>query len=297
MNSTPSVADFIAAIFPDPGDDERVLLTRNDDGFFSNYGWTPRTARIVRDAPWYFCVSTVRPAERELKRDRESLHTAYCVVLDDVGTKATAPEVGPSWVLESSPGNQQWGYLIEPLALDPKGMALYEGCVRGLAQAGHTDGGAGGAYRVMRVPGSVHKTGFVSRVLSWEPGRFWGLEVLMGEMGVEPVERAVFDVQRRAVPSNLAMDDPVLRWLDEQGLVLGANEKFVEVVCPWHAEHTDGGLSAGYSPVGYYDQFRSFSCFHEHCEGRKIAQFQRWVEEQGGPSGRFRFADTRGLFK
>ena len=60
----------------------------------------------------------------------------------------------------------------------------------------------------------------------------------------------------------------------------------VEILCPWHAEHSDGGEDlAAYFPLGRGDMptVRGFNCFHDHCAGRKGKALLAYVAEQDGP--------------
>lgn len=322
-NQDVTLTDFIYNIFDYSHlpPDERVCLTlmgSGSDQGWSNFPATPkRMAKYVEGSgPWYFCISTCAPPTETgyFQRGREFTRYCYCLVLDDIGTKATPPDVEPSWILESSAGNYQWGYIIDPVDVaDPAGEAYVEGCIDALARAGHSDAGARGTYRVMRVPGSLHRTGFVARVTEWHPGRIWELSQLMTEFGLEPAKLR----ERRVSAGGQAVDiadvaDPVLDWLGENGHTTGnVGTKFVDVICPWAAEHTSGGSTAGYTPAGYgpreYDH--AFSCLHEHCSGRGKSQFLDWVAGQGGPDPRavherdpecelpcgFRVPDIRGL--
>jgi hypothetical protein len=34
------------------------------------------------------------------------------MVLDDIGTKSKVPPLAPTWIMETSPGNYQWGYVL-----------------------------------------------------------------------------------------------------------------------------------------------------------------------------------------
>ena len=48
-------------------------------------------------------------------------------MLDDIGTKCKEPPVEPSWKLESSRGNEQWGYI---LAMPTDDLELVNGFLR-----------------------------------------------------------------------------------------------------------------------------------------------------------------------
>lgn len=300
-NQAVTLADFIYNIFDYSHlpPDERVCLTlmgSGSDQGWSNFPATPkRMAKYVEGSgPWYFCISTCAPPDDTgyFQRGREFTRFCYCLVLDDIGTKASPPDVEPSWKLESSEGNYQWGYIIEPIDVStPAGEAYLEGCQKAISDAGYSDAGARGTYRVVRVPGSLHRTGFVSRVTDWHPGRIWELSQLMTEFGLEP---AKLRERGRVSGGGQTVDiadvvDPVLDWLSAGGHTTGrVGPKFVDVICPWAAEHTSGGDTAGYTPRGYgpreYDH--AFSCLHEHCTGRGKQQFLDWVAGEGGPDPR-----------
>lgn len=303
-----TVQQFIEALFPPellvPG--ETPLIARpasfvDDEGRTVNYHQQLiPTSRSMKHADkgehgWLYCVSTVRyPDEDERVRRRlEDIRSAFVLPCDDIGTKAEPPPVEPTYVLETSPGNFQYGYAIDPVDVSTQeGERAYDACLRGLALAGFNDKGCIGGTRVIKLPRARHKTGFNARLVDWHPERCWDLDELMQEMGVEPVarRRSLARVARDpdfVSPAIEDLDDPVLRWLQEKNLYLGGRGggDFHDVVCPWHHEHTDGGISAGYIPAGStgVNSRVAFSCFHGHCQERKTREFLAWVREQGGP--------------
>lgn len=291
-----SLREFLDGVFDFetlPEDEAVCLTVAGADGSWGNFPVTERRLNKYRPGsmPWYFGVSTFAPPAENgwFPRGRAHARFAYCIVCDDVGTKARWPPVPPSWVLESSEGNYQVGYIIDPLDLSvPENVALYEGSQKALADARYCDAGARGVYRVMRIPGSLHSSGFTARVTEWHPERVWTLEELMAELDLRPAKLRV----QRPKPGGegVALDqvqDPILDWLVERGHTTGVvGPKFVEVLCPWREEHTTGEGVAGYTPVGYDPGFdHAFSCLHEHCAGRGKKDFLAWVEAQGGPVG------------
>jgi hypothetical protein len=170
--------DFLLAIFGEVNPaDEVVCLTdaRPDPSsqrtIFPARPWRPGRSRIQGST--YYCISTVRPPSPGEKLQRTLSHVVktYVVVLDDIGTKIPLHvfdgKAEPHYVLETSPGNFQWGYFIE--AADPDkaaalihALAIEKVFVAGLDDAGaevwggFTDKGAQGKNRVVRVPGSVN---------------------------------------------------------------------------------------------------------------------------------------------
>jgi hypothetical protein len=301
-----NASTFLEVIFDGRTDDEFVLLTKPaGDGYVSTPFTDLQVSRWSRGqgSAMYFCVSTVKAPEPDedgslhWRRNRESLTAAYVVVLDDIGTKIEdVPPVEPSYKLESSAGNFQWGYLIEPT----EDFAKYEAVVEFLGERGWTDKGAGGSYRVMRVPGSINtkpgRNRFVSRVTEWNPDRVWTLDELAKALGVDlsEIAKAARGKKRTesvggAATAEGGIEDPLLKWLEDEKLVVKDDgTKFVEVICPWHEEHTTGGDTAGYSPLGRGDdemwqQHRAFSCLHEHCKDRSVRDFRDWCIANGGP--------------
>src|SRR5882724_2828454 len=101
----------------------------------------------------YFCISTVKDIPRSslLQRRAEDLVKTYAIILDDCGSKCPIPTAPPTWVMESSPGNFQYGYRLDPPMAPGDAAALVDALIAG----GHTDPGAGRADRVMRVPRSL----------------------------------------------------------------------------------------------------------------------------------------------
>ncbi len=151
------VKQFLSTIFESRETDEHILIGQmlpGDGGF----RMAPHDSRAVEswqrftEAPaLYYNVSTVRAPEEEgsvWRRRKEDCLFAYVLVLEDVGTKAEVPPVQPSYKLESSAGNFQWGYLIGPT----NKLERYEAIVDAVAELGYADKGAGGYNRLMRRP-------------------------------------------------------------------------------------------------------------------------------------------------
>lgn len=295
---------FISTIFPPdlllPG--EKVCIAHPNSfvsretgervDYYRQMNW--RGGPLVLNTAWYFCVSTVvAQRRRQIKKRLEDVRTAFVLVVDDVGTKSQAPTVEPSYVLETSDGNFQWGYLLEPFDVStPDGAAYYDQCLMSLAAAGFNDPGFRSANRLARLPGSVHKSGFVARITRWRPDRVWDLDDLMTAFGVPlvPVARRHGIGLARApgfVDRLADVRDPLSHWLmqDRPGMVLGYNSDFVFIECPWRSGHTDGRqgpTATGFSPYGYGKyRDRGFRCLHGHCAGYSIRHFEEWARSQG----------------
>jgi len=233
---------------------------------------------MVRGEQLYFCISTVKDIPRTtfLNRRAEDLVRTMCVVLDDCGTKVPVPAAEPTWALESSPGNFQYGYKLAGGADPGEAAAVIDALIAG----GHTDKGAGRADRVMRVPGSVNAKpqhgGWRARVTRWAPDRSFTLETLAHAFGVTP--GAPREIAVQAPPGE--GPDPIFDWLLGQGMIKdGPNPRgWYQLVCPWEEAHQT-------APVDHGTDYRpgdpgAFKCMHASCSGQSMATLKAWVLEQ-----------------
>ena len=201
------------------------------------------------------------------------------MVLDDIGTKSKVPPLPPTWIIETSPGNYQWGYAFS----EQPSCGVFAAAIKAIAAAGYTDGGAINPVRNYRIPGSVNlKPGrerFASVLTEFHPEREFTLEQVCAALGVMPSEADTATVR----PVTLEDDgtDEVLAWLSGAGHLTarGNAAGWWGVVCPNAVDHSDGNVEGRYMPVN-----RAYTCMHEHCVDWTSARFLAWVAEQGGPS-------------
>ena len=302
---TVSSETFIGAIFDGLEPDEYVLLacqknkSNGQDPYFAHAPWSQRRVemwgrgRLVGGI--FFNVSTVKapaPGEKWRRRQQDCV-CSYVVVLDDIGTKVSEhPPIEPSYKIETSKGNYQWGYIIEPY----DDLGRYESIVEGLGELGFTDKGAGGYNRLMRIPGSVNtklgRDNFISTVTEWEPKRIFDLEKLAVDLGVDlnnlGVKKQPTASRANGNLPNVSILDPLEIWLnDNKHVVDDTGGDFITIKCPWGDAHTTGEDTAGYSPLGRGDgewvERRGFKCLHEHCVAQHFAEFRDWAVARGGP--------------
>ncbi len=239
----------------------------------------PRNVLPVGELATYYCVSTVEyQRKHQVKKRLENVRSAMVLPLDDIGTKAEPPDVPPSYVIETSEGNYQWGYLLEPYNVaSPAGQAYYDSILYSMAEAGHNDPGCRSATRLVRLPGSLHTTGFVARVTEWNPQRVWELEALAEAFDIPLKEpRKVYALKMGKYHKLEDIVDPIYDWLVGNWTIYGHNDCWVHLECPWRASHTDnaqGPSSTSYSPIDYGRGGAGFKCQHGHCVHRDAGDF------------------------
>jgi hypothetical protein len=156
--------------------------------------WGERWVRgMDQSGATHACISTLGRAPPKyarypagaLSRAHDNLVRTYVIVLDDIGTRVPPERIKlrPSSRLEISPLNFQYGYILAGGIAPDAADALIEA----LARAGLCDKAAGGANRLMRLPGSV-VNGFTARLHEWNPElRYSRTDIAVG-LGVEGVQ-------------------------------------------------------------------------------------------------------------
>ena len=214
---------------------------------------------------------------------RVSASAANCdyvlvMMLDDIGTKSKTPPLAPTWIMETSEGSFQWGYAFS----DQPTKNEFSAAIRAIADAGYTDPGACNPVRNFRLPGSVNlkpgRNDFAAKLVEFHPAREYTLAEICAALDVTPAPADSSALK----PIRLSDDgaDDVMAWLSNQGLLLKMPnpEGWAGVICPNHAEHTDGNPEGRYKPVE-----RSYCCMHSHCLELDSKTFLDWVAAQGGP--------------
>ena len=201
------------------------------------------------------------------------------MVLDDIGTKSKTPPLAPTWRMETSPGNEQWGYVFS--LDDQPAKAEFVGAIRAIANAGYSDPGATNAVRNFRLPGSVNlkpgKNEFAARLIEWHQDREFTLPGILSALGVDP-EPPV------SMPDPVALtddgNDRVVKWLAERNQILDPPNSagWMGVQCPNCEAHSDGNLEGRYSPAT-----RAYKCMHAHCQSWDSETYLKWVAAEGGP--------------
>jgi len=241
----------------------------------------PAKARIKDDEAWYINTgSFIIDRFKDGKPSARAENTEYVLfmMLDDIGTKSKTPPLDPTWVMETSEGSFQWGYVFSEQPTKHE----FTAAVKAIADAGYTDPGATNAVRNCRIPGSVNlKQGrdlFATRLVEFHPEREYTLAQICEALDVTPAEADTADYKSLTIRDTGG--DTVLQWLSDHSLVLSNvnNEGWCGIICPNYEAHTDGVPEARYKPLD-----RSFCCYHGHCQDIDSRAFLNWVAENDGP--------------
>jgi hypothetical protein len=290
---------FLDAIFGSASGQAHVTGFTEDPGDVTNRGkWAGwrwgASRRGLAGTNSYFTISLFRDdpndARRPAKRRKDLFRGTYVIVVDDVGTKVTdtskLPE--PTYRLETSPGNEQWGYVLDMPEVDPARVdALLDGMVAlGLCADGK-DPGMKGVTRYVRLPeGKNTKAkygagGFACVMRTWNPGVRYTLDDLATPWGIVlPVSGAGAGSSAPRAPGMIQdpHTDVVFTWLLEWGEVsetLRTGDGGYRLDCPFSAGHTVQDEDTG----AYYPGSRGYVCHHGHCRGsRERRDFVKWAE-------------------
>jgi len=260
----------------------------------------------------YYGTATCKRDPMGQLRNRQALFKRlYVIVLDDIATKIPVDKIPkalrPTYVVESSEGNYQWGYVLKkPIENLEAARAL----VQLVYEAGISDAGGKMPNKLVRLPEGVNgkpgaKRDFVTRLVHMD-GPKWSPEDLLDAMGSditwddlctdaeEQLKRTSRQKSGTSPWSPLhthstatnGITDPVLEWLyHEDQVCQEAENGWTTIECPWADQHSGQASVAGYSALGVGDrpETRGFHCFHGHCASRTTADFLSYVSANGGP--------------
>jgi len=297
--------EFLQAVFGDALIDARPLVV----SFAGNPADVP--AKFWIGKPWlgdadqstalpatannYFSLAVFRPDEAgQYRRQKARFSALYAVMLDDVGTKVAMERLtlAPSWLLETSPGNHQAGYLLsEPLT----DGATADRLMNAIIAAGLCDPGANGPRaRLARLPVATngkYTPPFPCRMVVWSPGLRYSVDELADGLQLElaaagrPKRQTEDRAQQRPSDGDPVWipgpeENSVLVVLRDRGLYkapLGDGKH--DITCPWVQEHTGevNGGTAYFEPDDNWP-IGGFKCLHGHCADRHVRDLLRFVD-------------------
>ena len=251
--------------------------------YFSRYKLTSGTNQ-------YFTISIFNPDKEGVARRRKALFLRTpVIVLDDVKEKLSISEVAklpkPSWILETSVGSEQWGYILDkPCHERSQVENLLDGLVaNGLAPDGK-DPGMKGVTRYVRLPEGINNKSsklvngkpFKCRLLSWEPETRASLVQLAAPFCVD------LDADKREsrIDGAAQIDDhPLLQIPEVLYIKEVRSEGRFDITCPWVNQHT-GCDDSGSAIFTNKDGSLGFKCHHGNCQEKNGSDLLRFLEEQ-----------------
>ena len=297
--------EFLLAVFGDELEEALPVLVsfagnpvNVPSKFWFGRPWQGRfdmMADLATDANNYFSLAVFKPDEAgQYRRQKARFRALHAVMLDDVGTKVSMERLTlqPSWLIETSLGNSQAGYLLrEPLT---DGLAA-DRLMNAIVAANLCDPGANGPRaRLARLPvagNGKHSPPFVCKMLTWSPELRYSVEELADGLQLE-MARAKRSKRQRTRPAQVrpADGDPV--WIprpDENAVLVALRNRGLykaplgegkhDITCPWVEGHTgqaDGG-TAYFEPDDLWP-IGGFKCLHGHCADRHVRDLLRVLD-------------------
>jgi len=278
-----------------------MQILAGDPGDARDQSWRPRAWRPGEPLPaspertnGYVAISSFgRAPDGSWRRQKALFSRLRCVMIDDVGTKVSAELAGrvePTWRVLTSPGNEQWLYVIRDGTTKRElADAVINGLVdQALLPQDEKDPGMKGVTRVARVPGFINgkaKYGGDFRV-SWtqREGPLYTLDDLVRGYGLEIRERRQQVAVRIDGDAEVSMQlfMAYVRVARQYGLIdqeIPNMAQWLRVRCPWEGEHSGskGGADLRY-PAHENAYQGAFKCHHGHCEGRGWREYSDFLD-------------------
>jgi hypothetical protein len=251
-------------------------------GYFKNTYLQPLTNQ-------YYCISTFYDDGGRAVRRKANYRATHVIVADDVREKLDVAAVErlptPTFKLESSPGSEQWGWVLDWPCTERKWIEnLLDGLVeRGLAPDGK-DPGMKGVTRYVRLPEGVNaKANRVAanggtpprcKMVEWNPEIRVSIEELARPFGID------LDQERRDTRTDGATDvpdHPMLNTFAIEVKEIRSPGRF-EITCPWVHEHTNQA-DDGAAVFTNADGSIGFKCHHGSCADRTGRDLINHIEQ------------------
>ena len=290
--------EFLSAIFQDLTEPNRPFVLGFEGKPKDRKAWggeAYRAEKVNTDDPalnQYFSLAVYKPADDSYHRREKDCAAVYGVMLDDLGTKALPLErlddCPPSYVIETSEGNHQAGYLfIEPVT----DFASIKALNQSMVEAGLCDPGAKSpTTRYGRLPfASNGKTypAFQCKLIEWHPDRRYSIEEIIDRLQLAPPQKTTPKRQQTAIDRHSEdgvytprlAENEVIGALKMRGLYkspLGGGKH--DITCPWvheHTDHVDHG-SAYFEPNDLY-AIGGYKCQHGHGETYRITALLKYL--------------------
>jgi hypothetical protein len=288
-------ADFIRAIFGDCSKNGLPILVsfKGNPADVPKHKWYGQpwinSASVVSpsDANNYFSLASFKPDDAgKYKRKKSHFQSLHAVMLDDIGAKVSIERLTltPTWLLETSSGNYQAGYILaEPICTHKQADQL----MNAIINAGLCDPGANGpTARLARLPCGIngkHEPQFHCQLKTWSPEKRYTLHELVDGLQLEIIDKdrskpknnqtsSIQNTDNEQIWMPRPEENIILTTLKERNLYkspLGEGKH--DITCPWLNAHTnsiDNG-TAYFEPDDNYP-IGGFKCQHGHCSEKHI---------------------------
>lgn len=241
----------------------------------------------------YFTISLFdETSEGYARRRKELFQATYCIVLDDIWEKIDLSELiseipAPSWVLETSPGSQQWGYILDPPCDDRQIVEnLLNGLINKLCPDG-VDSGMAGVTRYVRLPEGWNtkkskmalnnNKPFKCQMLIWQPQVRTDILSLAHTFDIDltKINKSKSSPDYESLEDSYALKHPAWQELQLKDYI---GEGKYNVSCPWHHEHTDPSDDRATVFIRN-DGNLGFKCHHGHCEKRTAIDLIEYLKQ------------------
>lgn len=292
--------EFIAELARDLPEQERMILCgfKGDPNAAGPTAWKPRPWYIGReiDMPrsWngYVTVASFgRAGDGSFRRRTETFRSGRALMIDDIGTKVDPSVVAclpPTARIETSPGNEQWWYMLDVPERDP---ARFDGVIRAFISGKllGADPGMSGVTRVGRLPGFQNdkpQYGGWTVQLRELADRRYSVDELLDAFGLKINGRRMI---REKLPTEEAVERnrafaAAYRFLDQRNMLKRHEPDpsgWTEMTCPWVDSHT-GRANTGAAirePASENDFYGAFRCHHGHCIDKGWQEMTDWINE------------------
>jgi len=293
--------DFMNALAHGVPDSERLIFCGfvGDPNTASPTAWKPRAWRSGESLPLnpnmtngYIAISSFkRSPDKSWRRRNDLFGHGLAVMVDDVGTKidpSIVEHTTPSAIIETSPANYQWWYLLNATADKPRFDATIKAFIAQKLMG--EDSGMNGVNRVGRIPayinGKAKYAGFRVKLCDGHDLSLrYGLDDIkdMFSLRLKPMRR-----RRKHAPPD-ARDRISLfmhhyNWLKHSGQLKHDRPNaggWIEMECPWIHEHTaKANTGAAMSmPSEENEWYGAYQCHHGHCIDRTWGSLTDWMND------------------
>ena len=287
--------EFLSAVFRTSQDDAHVTGFLDDPSDITSdrrgicwAGGSASEYRLLPGTNQYFTISTFNRDDQDKPRRRKALYKqTHCVVLDDVREKLSIEVAqtlpAPSWVMETSAGSEQWGYILtEPCTDAGQIDNLNDGLIASDLAPDGKDPGQRGITRYVRLPEGVNTKAskrnadgsvWNCRMLSWQP---WVTVTLAQIAAPFAIDLHAARRESRVDGAAEIPDHPLLNTPHLEIKEARSAGRF-DVTCPWVSQHT-GQSDDGTAIFTNDDGSMGFKCHHGTCQDRTGRDLMDYIE-------------------